>query len=54
MMSYDQDFELATFKLKEGVTNFADKDVEYYRKVKNISSEATIVVTRNDGTQDWY
>ena len=54
MTNSETDFELVHFRLKEGVTNFNEKDVEYYRAVKGISENATIIVTRPDGKQDWY
>ena len=53
-MENEKDFEIVNFHLKEGVTNFTESDVRYYRSIKGFSDDAVIIVTRPDGTQDWY
>ena len=50
----ETDFSFVVFKLNEGVIYFNEKDVNYYKELKGIKKDTTVIVKRNDGTEDWY
>ena len=52
MKKDDKHFEVSVWRLKAGITNFTERDVEHYRTVKGITGD--VLVQFADGKAEFY